>query len=116
MGCVNAAVASIRCNALVEVLLYLIEGGLRQYFRLHPILAALFADWWKFTRKKNLRLPLTRPILTVMEAVVAEENNNGLLRRTNRTAELCDSIILGVFTSCEFGQSVLPSRSNARAF
>jgi hypothetical protein len=119
MGYVNAAVAWIRCNTYKEVPLYTNEGGSRQDRRLHPLLAALLADRRKWTRKKDLRLPLTGPILQTMETIVAEEHSSRSPRRTDRTAALYDWIILGIFTGfrlCEFGQSVLPARSNARAF
>jgi hypothetical protein len=80
--------AWIRCNPDKEVPLYTNEGGSRQDRRLHPLLAALHADQQKLTRKKDLRLPLTGPIIQNMETIVADANRARSLRRTDRTAAL----------------------------
>jgi hypothetical protein len=98
MGYVNAAVAWLRCNTYKEVPLFTNEGGSRQDRRLNPVLAALHADQQKWTRKRELRLPLTGPILYTMEYIVAEENGTLSPRRTDDTAALYDWIILGIFT------------------
>jgi hypothetical protein len=120
MGYINAAAAWIQCQTGQAVPLYSNEGGSRPDRKLHPMLSSLLADRRKWTKKRELRLPISGLMMNAMHAMVSEDYcTSGDSSNLSRNAALYDWICLGLFTGHrlgEFGQSVLPQGSRALSF
>jgi hypothetical protein len=120
MQYINAAAAWIQCHTGLTVPLYTNEGGSRPDRKLHPMLSTLLADRRKWTKKRELRLPITSLMMNAMHQMVADDYDvAGDSTILTRNAALYDWVCLGLFTGHrlgEFGQSVLPHGSRASGF
>jgi hypothetical protein len=68
IGNINAAAKWIKC-------MYSDDDGVRQDRTLHPMLSAPLADRRKWTQKRELRMPITGPMFTVMQIMITQANH-----------------------------------------